>query len=62
MIASTDQNNYQQTTEVNGWGDGDDGDGQGWLITREEGKNGNNDQTTSPDANADTATCKKQST
>jgi hypothetical protein len=56
MILSTDQNNNQQTMEVNGWRDGDDGNGQGWRIAREEGKDSNNDQTMRADAKVDTAT------
>ncbi len=58
MITSTDWHNNQQATEVNRWGDGDDDGGQGWPIAREEGKDGDDDQTTS--ANATTATSKQQ--
>jgi hypothetical protein len=60
MIASTDKHNNQQTMEVSGWGDGDDGNGQGWLIAWEEGKEGDDDQTMSADAT--TATSKEQCT
>jgi hypothetical protein len=60
MIASTNQNKNQQTTEVNVWGEGDDGNGRVWLIARVEGKDSNDDQMTSADTT--TAICKQQST
>ncbi len=62
MIVSANQKSNQQMTEVDGWEDGDDGNEQGWPIAREKGKDGNNDQTTSANANANTATSKEQST
>ncbi len=58
MIASTNQHNNQQTRDVSRWEEGDDGDGQGWLIAREGGKDNDDDQTTSADAT--TATSKQQ--
>ncbi len=63
IIAYTDQHSNQQTMEVNGWGDGDDGNWQGWLIARgDKGRDSEDDQTMSADANADTATSNEQST
>jgi hypothetical protein len=57
MIALTNQHKNQQMMEVIRWGDGDDSNGLGWLIAREEERDSNDDQTMS--ANATTGTSKQ---